>query len=108
MVEVRYDREALSIEARGHARAERNQYGHDLVCAAVSTLMQAWAYAGLRTGHVMEVDKESGVFFARLDPDATPSPELRSIFDGYVLGLKLCAENYPEHVRVINASEMAG
>lgn len=103
MVEVTINREAMSIEARGHARAQRNEYGHDLVCAAISTLMQAWAYAGMRTGHVMEVDRESGMFYARLDPDTSPTPALRNIFEGYVLGLMLTAENYPEHVRVLEA-----
>ena len=102
MVEVRINRQNLSMEARGHAGAKHNEYGHDLVCAAVSTLMQAWAYAGTRTGHVMEVDMQHGVFFARLDPDATPSPALQHIFDGYALGLQLVEENYPEHVRILS------
>lgn len=101
MIEVRYDRARLSIEACGHARAQRNEWNHDLVCTAVSTLMQAWAYAGMRTGHVMDVVQEKGNFYAGIDPDATPSEALRNIFDGYVLGLRLVAENHPEHVRVL-------
>lgn len=101
MVEIRYSRKRLSISARGHAKAQRNQYGHDMVCAAVSTLMQAWAYAGMRTGHVMDMLQEKGNFYAGIDPDATPSEALRHIFDGYVLGLRLLAENHPEHVRMM-------
>lgn len=101
MVEITYSRKRLSIEARGHAKAERNEYGHDMVCAAVSTLMQAWGYAGMRTGHCMDVVQDKGYFLARLDPDATPSAELPSIFEGYVLGLQLVADNYPENVRMI-------
>lgn len=100
MVEITVSRRRLSIEARGHAKAERNEYGHDLVCAAVSTLMQAWGYAGMRTGHCMEVVQDKGHFLAQLDPDATPDKALPHIFEGYVLGLQLVADNYPEHVRM--------
>lgn len=101
MVTVTINRKALSMESRGHAKAERNAYGHDLVCAAVSTLMQSWAYAGTRTGHVMEVDMQSGAMVARVDPDTSATEKLRHIFDGYALGLKLVADNYPENVRIV-------
>lgn len=100
MVEITYSRKRLSIEARGHAKAERNQYGHDLVCAAVSTLMQAWGYAGIKTGHCMELMQDKGYFVAQLNPDATPGKTLPHIFDGYVLGLQLVADNYPDNVRL--------
>lgn len=101
MITIEYSREKLSIAARGHANAERNRWDHDLVCAAVSTLMQGWAYAGTRTGHVMEVLQEHGCMVAQIDPDATPSEKLRHIFDGYVLGLRMVEENHPECVRIL-------
>lgn len=101
MVTVTIDRKALSMESRGHAKAVRNAYGHDLVCAAVSTLMQSWAYAGTRTGHIMEVDMQYGSITARIDLDTTASDKLRHIFDGYALGLKLVADNYPGNVRIV-------
>ena len=101
MIEVTIDRKALSIEARGHAKAQRNEYGHDLVCAAVSMLMQAFAYAGMRTGHSMEVDMDKGHMHARIDPDTTATEQLRAMFDAYVWGLMLAAENYPQNVRIL-------
>lgn len=106
MIEVTIDRRALSIEARGHAKAQRNECGHDLVCAAVSMLMQAWAYAGMRTGHIMEVDMDKGHMYARIDPDTTQTEKLRGMFEAYVWGLKLAAENYPENVRILEISSV--
>lgn len=103
MITITIDRKRLCMEGQGHAKAGKNEYGHDLVCAAVSTLMQAYCYAGRRTGHVMEYMMDKGSFMARIDPDATASNELRHIFEGYVLGLQLVAENYPEHVRITGA-----
>ena len=100
MITITIDRERLSMEGHGHARAEKNAYGHDLVCAAVSTLMQAYCYAGRRTGHIMEYMMEKGHYIAQVDPDTTAGPELRNIYEGYVAGLQMVAENYPEHVRI--------
>lgn len=100
MIEIVIDRKALSIHAKGHARGPRNEYGHDLVCAAVSNLMQAYVYAGTRTGHVMEAMFDRGDSIARVDPDATVREELRHIFRGYCLGLQLVAENHPEYLRI--------
>lgn len=100
MINVTVDRAALSISATGHARAKRNEYGHDLVCAAVSTLMQGFAYAGTRSGHIMEVDMDKGHMVARIDPDTTASQGMRYIFEGYALGLQMVAENYPESLKI--------
>jgi uncharacterized protein YsxB (DUF464 family) len=100
MIVITIDREALSIHAKGHAKGPRNEYGHDLVCAAVSALMQGYAYAGTRTGHIMEIMMDKGDMLARVDPDATVHEELRNIFRGYCLGLQLVAENRPECLRI--------
>lgn len=100
MITIEYSRDRLSMTSRGHANAERSAWDHDLVCAAVSMLMQGWAYAGMRTGHVMEVLQERGTIVAQIDPDATPTDKLRHIFEGYLLGLRLVEEYHPECVRI--------
>ncbi len=102
MINIIIDRERLSMEGHGHAKAEKNEYGHDLICAAASTLMQAYAYAGMRSGHIMELQINKGDMVARIDPDTTASTKIKHIYEGYVLGLKMIAENYPEHVRLID------
>lgn len=101
MITITFDRKELSMIAKGHARAVRNEYGHDLVCCATSTLMQAYAYAGMRSGHIMELQMDKGDMIARVDPDTTPSQAMQHIYDGYVMGLRMLAESYPEHVRLI-------
>lgn len=103
MIEVTYDRSRLRIQARGHAKATRNEYGHDLVCCAVSTIVQGYGYAGMRSGHVMEMDMESGMYYTQIDPDTTPGKDLPAYFDGAVWALKMVAEYYPQHVRVTPA-----
>lgn len=100
MITITIDRERLSIEARGHAGAAKNPCGHDLVCCAISTLMMAYAHAGRRSGHMMEYDHDDGYFIVRVDPDTTASQGVRYIFEGYVMGLELVAENYPKHVQI--------
>lgn len=101
MVTITIDRKALSLEGRGHARGPKNAEGHDLVCCAVSTLMQAFAYAGMKTGNIMEAYTEGGFYSVRVDPDTTPKGCMPAAFDAFVLGLRMVAENYPQHVRLV-------
>ena len=44
-VKVEWKTEPFSLTARGHAQAKRNADGHDLVCCAVSTIVQTLGFS---------------------------------------------------------------
>lgn len=101
MVVIEVDRKALSMRGRGHARGLKTPEGHDLICCMVSTLMQSYDYAGRMTGNIMTSFRDGGYFETSVDPDTTPRGCLPAAFDGFVLGLRMIAENYPDHVRLV-------
>lgn len=99
MIQVIYNEvgDAMILRAEGHAGyAEK---GKDIVCAAVSVLMQTLAYsvdAG-NTGNTFELsDGKNG---NRLTVQAPMSVLNRDKFDLVVEGLIRLAENYPENVQ---------
>lgn len=99
MIQVIYNEvgDEMILRAEGHAGyAEK---GKDIVCAAVSVLMQTLAYsvdAG-NTGNTFELsDGKNG---NRLTVQAPMSVLNRDKFDLVVEGLIRLAENYPENVQ---------
>lgn len=93
----------LSLQAEGHAGYA--PAGQDIVCAAVSTLLQTLAYSvdngedggaircdGCRNGPVLTVQ-------------ARASTENRAKFELVTDGLYLLAQQYPENVQLLNLCE---
>ena len=99
MIQVTYNEvgDEMILRAEGHAGyAEK---GKDIVCAAVSVLMQTLAYSvdANNTGHVLDFeDAPSG---NRMTVHAPMSVLNRNKFDFVVEGLCRLAENYPENVQ---------
>ena len=99
MIQVTYNEvgDAMILRAEGHAGyAEK---GKDIVCAAVSVLMQTLAYSvdADNTGNTFEFsDGKNG---NRLTVQAPISVLNRDKFDLVVEGLSRLAENYPENVQ---------
>ena len=84
----------------GHARAA--PYGYDIVCAAVSALVQTFeAGAEEFTPDTVEAAREAatGQIRAFKWPRA-PSKELKTLIDTTVLGLIRIASEYPENLTV--------
>jgi uncharacterized protein len=94
-----------SVFAQGHAEA--GDHGEDVVCAAVSAIVQAArlgleAYAGIP----LEVRQESGDFWMRW-PEANRDDEsVRAIVTTAELSIQQIAGQYPAHVRLFR--ETAG
>lgn len=86
------------IRAEGHAGYEP---GHDIVCAAVSTLMQT-LYAGLDSVCHAETRKkqEDGLMVVAAYGGAYNRKEIHALFQGILCGLQLIAREYPEYVQV--------
>lgn len=99
MIQVTYNEagDEMILRAEGHAGyAEK---GKDIVCAAVSVLMQTLAYSvdADNTGNTFELsDGKNG---NRLTVQAPMSVLNRNKFDLVVEGLIRLAENYPENVQ---------
>lgn len=96
MIQITYNEmgDMMFLRAEGHA--EFAPKGQDIVCAAVSTLMQTLAYS-LDSGTVTCADDRNlMVVQAKQGTDSLAKFELATD------GLILLADAYPEHVRYIN------
>lgn len=96
MIQITYNEmgDMMFLRAEGHA--EFAPKGQDIVCAAVSALMQTLAYS-LDSGTVTCADDRNlMVVQAKQGTDSLPKFEL--VTDGLIL----LADAYPEHVRYIN------
>lgn len=99
MVEIVYQElskeQKLRLTAHGHAGYAVK--GQDIVCAAVSTLMQTLAYS---------TDSETGGMQGDCVPElivqADATEENQAKFELVVDGLYLLAQQYPENVRFVN------
>lgn len=102
MVEIVYQEfpkeQKLRLTAHGHAGYATK--GQDIVCAAVSALMQTLAYS---------TDSETGGMRGDCVPElivqADAAEENAAKFELVVDGLYLLAQQYPENVRLINLCE---
>lgn len=97
MICVRYDPEKLELEVRGHAGAAEK--GRDLVCCAVSVLVQALEKTGQSVGTV-EARMEPGNARVRLHPYPLQWMEAAQRYQAVMDGLRMVAESYPAHVRM--------
>ena len=96
MIQITYNEmgDMMFLRAEGHAKFAPK--GQDIVCAAVSTLMQTLAYS-LDSGTVTCADdRKLMVVQAKQGTDSLAKFEL--VTDGLIL----LADAYPEHVRYIN------
>lgn len=86
-----------SFVARGHADA--GEHGEDIVCAAVSAVLQAArlgleAHAGIR----LDVAQAPGVLEVRWPQSDRDAPALRAIVATARLAVEQIARQYPAHV----------
>lgn len=100
MITVHYSDDDCILEARGHAGAAKNEYGHDLVCCAVSTLMDTYHYAGHMDGCIMLVEADKGYKRVEPDPDSQYAPALKHYLT-CKRGMEMLARERPEHVRMV-------
>lgn len=96
MIQITYNEmgDMMFLRAEGHA--EFAPKGQDIVCAAVSALMQTLAYSLDRGTVTCADDRNLMVVQAKQGTDSLAKFEL--VTDGLIL----LADAYPEHVRYIN------
>ncbi|MBP3370945.1 MAG: ribosomal-processing cysteine protease Prp [Clostridia bacterium] len=94
MTKIKIDRYSLIVTARGHAGWDKN--GHDIVCAAESMLLYALSdFAQAHGGICIEDDG-----YMRVEFPPQESEYLYGGFDALCEGLRMLADEYPDHVCV--------
>jgi uncharacterized protein YsxB (DUF464 family) len=94
-----------SFSAGGHAGWADS--GSDVVCAAVSALLQA-AWLGLSEHAGVSVEgsqRSAGTLDLRWPSEARERDDVRAIVTTVALSLERIAQDYPDHVRVRRESE---
>lgn len=108
MLEVTFRRDSLdrlsSLFATGHA--ESGDFGEDVVCAAVSAILQA-ARLGL-TAHAkvqLDVEQRSGEMSLRWPESERDNPAVQAIVATAELSIRQIASQYPGHVKALTRPE---
>jgi uncharacterized protein len=104
VIKVQVRREQAGVaEFRVTGHAGYASHGEDIVCAAVSALVQT-ALLGLSdvAGQPFQAEVSEGDAWCRLQP-GTPDQQVRAqaILETMVLGLKDIAKNYPKFARLV-------
>lgn len=108
MVDVRFTRDSRgrlsSVFATGHA--EFGAFPDDVVCAAVSAILQA-AYAGLQDVAKLQFDGKriSGELDIHIPETARDRADVGAILATAEISLEQLARQYPEHLRVTRTVE---
>ena len=108
MVDVKFMRDSRgrlsSVFATGHA--EFGAFPNDVVCAAVSAILQA-TYAGLEDVAKIKLEGKrlSGELAIHIPEAARDRADVAAIVATAEISLEQLARQYPEHVRVTRNAE---
>lgn len=90
-----------SIEISGHAGYD--EYGKDIVCAAISALAQTMAL-GLEkvVGIKVKIKKKDGYFLLKVPKglSAEKADKTNIIMETFILGIEDISESYPSNIQV--------
>lgn len=99
MVRARYTVEGNThtLVVKGHANY--NEYGKDIVCAGVSSLVQAligWIEENYYKADCINIDKKTGEVIVSCEG----GDDVAAIFQMASIGLEQIADSYPDHVQI--------
>lgn len=101
MTEITYTMEngRYILEAKGHAGYDK--HGHDIICAAISALLQM-GWAGLRNecGVTGEMEQKSGYFFFDCHVGESKRKEADTLMKAVIEGLQLIEDGAPKYLKV--------
>ena len=99
------DNSIVSLEADGHTGFA--DHGEDIVCAAISVLMQTAvnsleAVAGIKS-FILETDETSGYMYIELpaNVDETIASKADVVLNTVLTGLQGVAQAYPKYMRLL-------
>lgn len=90
---------SFHLTADGHAGADHNADGHDLVCCAVSTLMQALAHSCSKVDGLKVVSSQSDGFMHISLWGDTVWDEILPRYTMVLDALEVLSYQHPEHIR---------
>ena len=97
MIEVK--RSSGSITIKGHAHYA--PHGQDIVCAAVSTLVQNMVISiSELTEDELQYDMQPGLVEIRY---GNLSEKAQTLVDSFFIGIRLIANEYPSNVQIVQA-----
>ena len=88
--------EELTLEVTGHAGFA--PAGEDLVCAGVTALVYALAQTVEQWAAAPQISLQPGSALIRAKGEQETLPRLLAAFQTVINGLKLLADQFPEHV----------
>ena len=99
----RSDGSLMGYRAQGHA--DYAEYGHDIVCAAVSALTQSTLNGLkniLKAPVMFEIDDQAGLLEAVLTPEATEAQirQAQLLLETLLEGLRAIERSNPRNVRI--------
>lgn len=100
MIKVTHEKDVYGLSVSGHASAQKNAEGHDLVCCAVSALMQTLLYTASKSGHMLDHETEDGYLRVAITPGQRFTRELQIMFRTVEDGIEMLAQAYPECIEM--------
>lgn len=99
-VRIKIADKAVKIEAKGHALFDRK--GRDVVCAAVSTLLQSWFLGEKELCEApVEAEQKQGSGNGRFSAVMRNYGEKEKLLlDSLILSLNVLQNQYGEHIKV--------
>lgn len=107
MITIYHNPETCFLMLKGHAKAEKNAAGHDLVCCAASMMIDTYHYAAIHSGYIMEVEADRGYKMVRPDPDTTWDDKLRGIYRVVMMGLEMLSREWTDNIRIMPPGDYA-
>lgn len=103
MITVTADRLEYSVTIDGHA-GYCSEKGKDIVCAAMSILY--YTFCGMLTEHEgklisLEIGEGDGVYHIKWCPQEGYAGIIDTVYDMFLMGVRLLHENYPNNVILI-------
>ena len=101
MTTIRMDWKSLELTAEGHAGG--GEYGKDIICAGISAITHTLAQYLMRYEHTIwpVIRMKPGAAYIRGRPIPGYRRRTREAFRQAMDGLQAFAEQYPDHVRII-------
>ena len=100
MIRITHEEDVYGLSVVGHAGAEINAEGHDMVCCAVSALMQTLLYTASKSGHMLDHETEDGYMRVAITPGQRFTRDLQIMFRTVEDGIEMLAQAYPECIEI--------
>lgn len=103
IIERNQSGKVTKFKAEGHA--ECGEHGNDIVCAAVSAILQT-AIFGLteHLGLSVQVDTSDGWLCCNLE-DINESKEISAILETMIIGLNKTAQSYSDNLKILEGGK---